>query len=182
VIHSETVESAAGKLVIRPAIPIELHTVMAILSDAADWLKTKGIDQWQSPPPLALWDFMAREIEVGHIYLVQRQTDSAALATFRLTWIDAELWDDAHGRANAGYVYTLATSAQAKGTGLGKKILSWIGGYVGRQGKSRLRLDCMANNPAIRAYYTRLGFEYRGQKTTHDGYTLALYELRLDGV
>ncbi len=42
-------------------------------------------------------------------------------------------------------------------------------------GKRYLRLDCMAENPALNDYYRRAGFSYRGERRG-DGWAASLYE------
>jgi RimJ/RimL family protein N-acetyltransferase len=45
-------------------------------------------------------------------------------------------------------------------------------------GKKFIRLDCMAENPALCAYYEQVGFTHRGE-TQGKGWKAALYEKKV---
>lgn len=162
---------------VAPARPEELPLVVEILDQAARWLAARGILQWESPPPAGLRQMLAEEINAGRVYLCRRDPDPRPVATFRLAWRDPARWGDLPGEA--GYLYSLALRSDAHGLGLGDTLLSWIKQYFLSHGRPRLRLDCMAANPRLRAYYERRGFAFCGE-ITDEGYTLARYELWID--
>jgi hypothetical protein len=49
--------------------------------------------------------------------------------------------------------------------GLGSVILGWAAGVARQQGREALRLDCVASNRRLRAYYEAAGFVHRGDVT-----------------
>jgi ribosomal protein S18 acetylase RimI-like enzyme len=61
----------------------------------------------------------------------------------------------------AGYVHRLAARSWASRR-IGEALLQWAGARCAEAGKPYLRLDTTSRNPAICAYYKRLGFEQRG--------------------
>jgi GNAT superfamily N-acetyltransferase len=107
--------------------------------------------------------------------------EGAAVATLTLSWSDV-LWPD-DGRA--GYLHRFAT--RQAGTGLGAALLHWATDAVRARGRDRLRLDCPAENGALRGYYERAGFVHRGDVVLHPGAvrwsdhrpTISRYELAL---
>ena len=48
-------------------------------------------------------------------------------------------------------------------------------GTAAAAGRDFLRLDCLRDNPGIRAYYGRLGFEHRGDLVVN-GRGMSIYE------
>jgi len=52
--------------------------------------------------------------------------------------------------------------------GLGERLLDWAEAQVAAAGRELLRLDCMRDNPVLKAYYERLGFEPRGEAVFED--------------
>ena len=50
-------------------------------------------------------------------------------------------------------------------SGLGAVILGWAARIARQQGREALRLDCVASNGRLRAYYEAAGFVHRGDVT-----------------
>ena len=71
------------------------------------------------------------------------------------------MWDDLPGAAV--YVHRMAVRRSA--AGLGVVILGWAAGVARQQGGESLRLDCVASNGRLRAYYEAAGFVHRGDAT-----------------
>jgi GNAT superfamily N-acetyltransferase len=157
----------------RLASPEELPLVMAMLAEAAAWLAAKGINQWPSPPNVHWQRRMAAAIERREVYTAGFGEDRFAIV--RLTWSDP-YWPDDN---QAGYVHSMAVRDKMHGQGIGAAILEWSLSQVRRQGKSYLRLDCLASNDRLRSYYEEQGFVYQGQVSDRD-YLAALYERRTD--
>lgn len=161
-------------LQIKRAQPDDLAAILTILAEAAQRLHARGIQQWAFPPPPGLATRMVHEIAAGFAYLVRQQPSGTAIGTFRLRPQD-DYWpaDDL-----AGYVHSLAVCNSAQGYGIGQALLGWIQAELRQQQRRYLRLDCMANNQALRHYYEAQGFVYRGDVVDGED-TLARYELDL---
>jgi ribosomal protein S18 acetylase RimI-like enzyme len=158
-----------------PARPDELPIVVGILDQAARWMLSRGIQQWDSPCPPEVWQRMAREIENGQVYLARLSEPGEPVGTLRLEWRGVPLWP---AEADAGYIHSMAVSPAYMGRQVGKQMLEWAIQHIRSRGKSIARLDCMSNNPRLRAYYESAGFLYRGDGLS-GAYRLALYELAL---
>lgn len=159
----------------RPAGPAELPLVMEILDEAARWLVARGIHQWESPPSPDCWAVFRGEIAAERVYIITPEGSDEVVGTFRLTWSGEPLWKD---EANAGYLYSLALRPGCIGHGIGSAVIAWLTKQFVLLGKEKFRLDCIAANKQLRAWYEGLGFSYQGIGT--DGpYILALYELDL---
>lgn len=156
----------------RPAQPDDLPQVMEILSQAAAWLQSKGIDQWPSPPPKHWQQRMAEKIERGEMYTLGVVNNRFGMVG--LSWADPYWPDD----RQAGYVHRMAIRSDMHGQNVGGLILFWAQQKVKQHGRRLLRLDCANSNGRLRQFYEAHGFVYRGHVHDHD-YLAALYELEI---
>jgi GNAT superfamily N-acetyltransferase len=154
---------------IRPARPDETKTVLDVLADAAAWLQARGVEQW---PAKFDSDWVTPAIERGETWLAER--DGEVIGTLVVQWDDPIFWAG-HPR-DAGYLHRLAV--RHHGDGDGARLLRWAEQHTARRGKPFLRLDCVASNDALRAYYERAGYEHVADVTVGP-YTQARYEKRV---
>lgn len=158
-----------GDVTIVRVTPDAIGDVLAVLSDAARWLRVEKriIDQW--PPVFAAGDYRAEQLraeaEQGRVLVAYR--GGVPLATVTLTpWADP---DFAHGwpggTGGALYLLRLAVTARARREGLqlGARLLDHAADLAARPGVDRLRLDCSRTNTALHAYYERHGFRQVGE-------------------
>jgi GNAT superfamily N-acetyltransferase len=134
------------------AAPGQAGDVLSVLNEAADWLRARGISQW---PERFDPSWVDDAIHRGETWLVR--VDGMLSGTVTLDWSDP-VWSDAGGAA--AYVHRLAVRRQA--AGLGAVILAWAADTARQRGCQALRLDCVAFNPRLRAYYEAAGFAHRG--------------------
>jgi hypothetical protein len=154
--------------------------VLAILNEAAVWLRSRGIEQWPESFGAAQ---VAAAIRDGHTWLVD--VDGVTGATVTLDWCDP-LWSA--GQGDAGYLHRLAVRRSL--SGLGDEVLTWAADQVKGRGRRFLRLDCVATNIDLRGYYERRGFRHRGdvdtvhlsgqRPTARSQSVHSLYEAQLD--
>jgi ribosomal protein S18 acetylase RimI-like enzyme len=148
--------------------PEELDDVVAVLSEAAAWLRSRGIEQWPHPFPA---EWVAPSIERGETYLVRE--NGAVAGTITLRWEDPAFWGEQP--PVAGYVHGIAVRRDF--AGLGPELLKWAAQRVREADRELLRLDCRTDNAELRGYYERHGFRHRGD-TTVDDFRTSLYERR----
>lgn len=150
------------------ATEADVPTLVALYEEAAAWLTARGLRQWV--PGTYTAEEMVANMRAGHeMYLVWRADEPVGKLT--LQWDDPEMWGEQ--APDAGYVHGLCVTRAVARVGLGAALLDWAGAHVAAQGRSWLRLDCMKRNPALRAYYERQGFTFRGESGS--GWS-ALYE------
>lgn len=154
---------------VRPARPDEIDVVLDVLSDAARWLRARGIDQW---PENFESDWVLPAIECGETWLAER--DGEVVGSLVVQWEDPIFW--AGFPSDAGYLHRLAV--RRSGAGLGAQLLRWAEHHTAGNGKPFLRLDCVEWNESLRAYYERAGYEHVGDVTVGP-YTRARYEKRV---
>ena len=161
-----------GRLEVREARTADLDAVMSMLEEAARWMVRRGIEGW-TPGSLSRRR-IADLIESGEMYLAV--LEGQPVGTFALEWSDSETWGNAPD--DAGYVHGLAIRRNVAGTGLGRDLLKWAENSVSLSGKKYLRLDCVADNETLNAYYRQAGFGYRGRVVVR-GLAVSLYEKRV---
>ncbi|MEV0429905.1 GNAT family N-acetyltransferase [Micromonospora sp. NPDC050495] len=141
-----------GDLQFVRATSAEVAQVVAVLDHAAAWLMAAGIRQW---PDRFDTEWITPSVERGETWLVR--AGGRAAGTVTLDWSDP-LWSDCAGIA--GYVHRMAVERWAAGTG--RAIVAWAVDQARVHGAVALRLDCVAGNPGLRAYYEAIGFHHRG--------------------
>jgi GNAT superfamily N-acetyltransferase len=140
----------------RVARPDQLDDVLGVLNEAAAWLQQRGITQW---PARFEPSWVEAAMSRGETWLVE--TGNTISGTVTMNWSD-RLWSDTVGKS-AAYLHRVAVRRQAPG--LGAAILAWAADTARRRGCDALRLDCVASNDRLRAYYEMAGFVYRGDVT-----------------
>lgn len=125
--------------------------LLSLRDDSARWLWSRGIEQWDvGEVSLATY---VRSASAGELQVVR--DNGHVIAGLRLAWSDEEIWADA---APAAYVHGLVVARTHAGNGLGAALLSWVAERSTERGADLVRLDCVAANTELCAYYRRLGF------------------------
>jgi ribosomal protein S18 acetylase RimI-like enzyme len=160
------------ELVIEQANEEDVDLLMAIHEDVARWLWDRGIHQWQPGafPRTVMEQWAAR----GEAYIARRRGQPVGMVA--LTETDEYMWPGAS--PDALYLHGLRVQRAFGGQGIGRALLLWAEAEARARGKRFLRLDVMADNPVIRAYYESAGFERRGD-TTDKPWPGSLYEKRI---
>lgn len=144
-------EPLSGDVLIRPARPGEEDLVLDLLAEAAAWLQGKGIAQWPARFPRGS---VEAQIAAGEALLVGEDP----VATLAVAEEDRELWGaDA---APAYYLSRLAVARRAGGAGLGYRLVGWVAAKAVEHGRRYVRLATARDNPALRRYYERAGFDH----------------------
>jgi GNAT superfamily N-acetyltransferase len=133
----------------------DVAAVAALLDEATVWVGERGYEQWPLPFP---HDEIEAAIGRGEVYLAE--LDGDAVATVTLLWDDPMYWGERP--PDAAYVHKLAVRRACAGQRIGSAIVEWADATAVAAGREFLRLDCLRDNPGIRAYYEDLGFEHRG--------------------
>jgi GNAT superfamily N-acetyltransferase len=146
----------------------DVAEVAALLDEATVWVGERGYAQWPLPYPR---DEIEAAITRGEVYVAE--LDGEIVATVTLLWDDPTYWGERP--ADAAYVHKLAVRRACAGQRIGSAIVEWADRTAAAAGRDFLRLDCLGDNPAIRAYYERLGFEHRGDLFVNNR-NMAIYE------
>ncbi|MEO7000736.1 MAG: GNAT family N-acetyltransferase [Ktedonobacterales bacterium] len=161
-------------ITIERATLADTDTFIAIYEEAARWLWDQGIHQWKPGEFRRKW--ILPHIERGEVYLAKRGAET--LGSVLIQWSDEYIWGKTPD--DAGYIHGLRVRRSEAGQGLGRAMLAWAEREIGRAGRPYARLDCIANNPKLCAYYQHAGYERRTDILPDDAETpLARFEKRL---
>jgi GNAT superfamily N-acetyltransferase len=149
---------------IRPARPGDAEQILAVSDEATGWLVGHGLsDQWGDELPSADAPFVSRVsgwIRDGEATVAADASGEVqgymVSGCFPPPYLDEEIARRAV--RDAAYVYTLASRMRPESRGAGRALLAWATARARELGVAYLRLDCWADNPALRAYYENLGF------------------------
>jgi GNAT superfamily N-acetyltransferase len=156
---------------VRPATPADVPVAAEILDEATAYVRTLGFAQWPVPFPQ---DELTHRIERGELYMVD--VDGETVATLTLLWDDPAFWGERP--PDAVYLHKLAVRRAFAGRGIGAAVVEWVDQHAASAGRAFVRLDCKQDDPGIRGYYERLGFEHCGDKDDDSRFAVALYERR----
>lgn len=170
-------------LVMARATVSDVEATLALYETAEAWVRSRGFDPGEPP-------FPQREIVTGRIrdeviWLAHEaganNTEALPLGAIVLLWEDRGIWSSMPDvrTDEALYVHGLVSSRKPEGRGIGLLMLRWAEQVTANVGRAYLRLDCMESNPALRSYYERAGFVYRGNFARPD-IALSRYEKRID--
>lgn len=137
----------------------EAETVIEILKDAANWLRSRDINTWD---PDEFEPIIFPGIERGDVYLAK--LNGQPVGTFILQWEDPDFWGERPD--DAGYLHKVAVARSAAGQNIGTRIVKAAEKLVRAKGRPYLRLDCQRDNPKINQFYRQFGFEFRGTGRT----------------
>lgn len=165
------------ELDIRRAVLEDAETVRGLLVGAAQWIQqTQGLVQWREER--FTHAYVSDVIDRYEVFVADM--DGVPVGCFSVQWGYEEIWGDQF-HENAGYVHRLTVSRDCQGMGIGTRLINWAERYVKDQGKSWLRLDCMADNAALNRYYAREGFAFCG-RCDGQGWSAHLYERHVAGM
>jgi GNAT superfamily N-acetyltransferase len=150
-------------VIITPAHPDDLATLLAFRKEAARWLSALGSDQWSRPYPA---DRLLATIQAGAVFMVRDGETTAATITLT-TMAEDGLWTESELAEPAVYVNKLTVARTHAGQNLGGRLLDWAGDRAYQAGAKWLRLDAWTTNEALQHYYLRQGFEH--VRTVHEG-------------
>ena len=142
------------------AVERDLDRYIDLLEELAEWMQSRGIEQWPRGRARGGRDYYKASVDRGELHLAF--VDDTFAGGLRLLTRDPIVWPDVSDD-DALYVYTLAVSRTFSGRGLGRQMLAWAEGQVAAAGRRYLRLDCVPRNMFLRRYYEDSGFVARGE-------------------
>jgi GNAT superfamily N-acetyltransferase len=137
-----------------------LDKVVGLVREAADWLGSKGIDQWQKPWPdlTGHRERILNDLLKGKTWLVRDGETSAATITIDtdepMDVYDHPVWPAEESQPPVLYVRRVIVSRHYARLGLGAALLDWAADVARRdQGAKLIRIDVRTTNLKLHAYY-----------------------------
>ena len=154
---------------LRQARPDEVDVVLAVLADAAAWLRTRGVAQW---PDRFATDWVMPAIEAGETWLAE--IDGQIVGSIVMQWDDPLFWTGYP--SDAGYLHRLAV--RRHGDGLGARLLLWAEGHTAAEARRICVSTASRGTSRCARIIERAGYEHVGDVTV-DEFTQARYEKRI---
>jgi ribosomal protein S18 acetylase RimI-like enzyme len=140
-------------LAVDTATAADVPATQGLIDGARQWLRSRGIDQWQDPVPDTV---LLRDAEQGNLFVVRQ--DQAIVAMVTVSDSDFETW--CMESNPAAYVHRLAVAPTHRGSQLGQRLLAWVEQRAADSGAAVVRLDCATDNPGLRRFYEQQGFRH----------------------
>lgn len=162
----------------RRATAADAPALVRLRDTAALWQLARGIAQWQ-PGEKDEAHFRTRMRE-GEVWLAY--TGDHLHGAWELWWDDPAAWGPRP--PEAGYIHRLMTTPHTAPPGTGRAMLAQAESRIAATGRPYARLDCLASNRRLRAYYESAGYTVVGEQRAKDGgsgspYAVTLLEKRL---
>ena len=149
----------------------ELEATYALLCEASERLRARGIAQWRVPYPRARFE---RDIASGSVWCWRAEGALAATLTvssMRPDYYPNEIWRD---DIAAWYLTRFVVAQRFARRGVGARVLAEVGMAANAAGVRALRLDVTAANPFLERYYVGHGFRRVGEAEIHGEPSLLL--------
>lgn len=145
---------------LRPASVSDVEALMRLRTEAEQWLRGHGTDQWSDPETggraIATW---RQAIDDGRTWVVL-SGDGATVGTVSRGSVDRDFWTDADQPETGFYLYKLIVSRSTAGMGVGSLVLDWACQVASLEGRRWVRIDCWRTNLKLQRYYENLGFTH----------------------
>jgi GNAT superfamily N-acetyltransferase len=149
-------------LQVRHGRPDDFERVLAMINEAAGWLRDKSTDQWSTPWPTrsARDERVRRGLRDGGTWMIEDQGVPIATVTYRPTG-NLRLWTPGERREPSVYVSRLIVSRSHAGLGIGEALIDWAGLRALRDWSAQwIRIDVWTTNEALHNYYEKRGFGF----------------------
>jgi len=170
----EEISTPHGEFAITLAGVQDKETVREMLIEAAEWMASLGVQQWD---PL---QFTAAEIDkyfaAREVYLLM--CEKQVIGMFTLQDSDPEYWGPLN-EEGCSYLHRLTVRSSWRGKQLGEAMIEWAAKRTKQLGRRALRLDCWDGNAKLNRMYASLGFVHKG-KGEKQGRGFNLYEMNLN--
>jgi len=142
-----------------------METIIGMIGEAAEWLRTKDTDQWAAPWPSrpARDARVLRDLRAGRTWLVE-DGSGAAVATITCNSAgNRRLWTSEYQLESAVYVARLIVGRDYTGQRIGEELIDWAGACALRGWSAKwVRIDVWTTNDALHNYYEKRGFQRCG--------------------
>lgn len=140
----------------------DFERVLAMINEAAGWLRDKNTDQWSTPWPSrpARDERIRRGLRDGGTWMVEDHGVPIATITYRPTG-NLRLWTPQERREPSVYVSRLIVSRSHAAQAIGEALIDWAGLRALRDwGAQWIRIDVWTTNEALHNYYEKRGFRF----------------------
>ena len=153
----------------------DLEVAISILLEANEWTVRAGATMWRSSEISA--EKIRHLIESGSLHLVMLGGEVVGTISYE---VEDPIYYPEITDGSTAFVHLLAVRRAFGGQGVGKAMIAWAREKAMGEGKTYLRLDCVAARRRLCAFYESLGFTKTGERWIEaDGEDAALFEMKL---
>jgi RimJ/RimL family protein N-acetyltransferase len=155
----------------------DIPQIMEIIKAARNYLKNKGIDQWQNNYPNS--ETLKEDIKNNNSYII---TDGdKIIAAAAIIFGDDPTYDYIEGgkwlsSGNYGVIHRAAVIKEYKGRGIASEIFSQTFELAKKRGITSIRIDTHPDNEAMKRAIKKEKFKYCGIIYTESGGKRFAYE------
>lgn len=161
-----------GQFTMVQAKIVDTEDVLSLLVETAGWFKDNGSTQWNGLLKGIDSHRADEAVQRGDVFVCKIDGEIAGMVMLlqKPSEWDRNLWVLHEEDPNeAIYLHRLAIRRKYAKHQLGEEILNWCKESIRFKGKDKIRLDCLASNEFLNAFYRRTGYTYVGEK---EGYSL----------
>lgn len=136
----------------------DIPAILEILKQRCEWLNQKDIEQWGEWYYTEMYnkEYFMKKMQTDRLYVAKEKDE--VLGSFLLKTEDQDYWED---NESAYYIHHFVT--KLGNPNLGIKMLKFMENLAKKNSIHYLRLDCMKTNTRLNEYYSKYGFEERGE-------------------
>lgn len=146
----------------RAATIEDLETIMYLIEQAKDYLKSKGIDQWQDGYPDV--DIIREDIQDGNGYVLIHCNE--VIGYICISFDGEERYDTIDGQWKSiqpyAVVHRMAIDNNHKGRGLTSFILKYVEELCHERGVKSIKIDTDDDNTTMKHILAKNKYEYCG--------------------
>jgi ribosomal protein S18 acetylase RimI-like enzyme len=159
----------------------DIKEIFNLYQTARDFQVVKGVVVW----PIFDKTLIENEIETFNQWKIV--IDNEVACVWATTFDDPLIWEELNNDSSI-YIHRIATNKNYRGLNFVQEIVKWSREYAKLHHKKYIRLDTIAGNNSLIAYYQKSGFEYLGDKKLQetkglpDHYhqaTVSLFEIKI---
>ncbi|MGW2543985.1 GNAT family N-acetyltransferase [Kitasatospora sp. NPDC001574] len=143
-------------MIIETATADDVPLLLEFRHQTAQWLRSRGIDQWSNPFPAEL---LRASAEAGTVFVVRDNGIPAATVTLDDT-PEPNLWTPQELSERCKHLHKLTVARSYAGQGLGGRLLDWAGDRTARTGGEWVRVNVWTTNNQLQAFWLSQGYEH----------------------
>lgn len=144
---------------VRPARDEDLAAMIAMRTEAEQWLRARGVTQWTNDYFDYARDVMASSVEAGTAWVIEHAGEVVATASLSPN-ADMDFWSAEDNPDHALYLGKMIVSRKTGGHGIGGSILDWACRRASRLGRDWVRIDVRRDNVELHNYYLARQFRH----------------------
>ena len=148
----------------------DLERIMELVTDAQNWFREQGIDQWQDGYPTR--EIISSDILGGENYIIE--LNGVASATAVISFAGEPTYSEIKGKGwlnenRYAVVHRIAVADECRRKGIAKEILHFTEELCAERGISDIRIDTHRDNRAMRSLLKKMEYTHCGRITLTSG-------------